>query len=82
MDRHSPQRITTVSRFFLDRPIIERNRIPERIDTIIRILIRYLIISNVILGIFTIFNLYLYPKYIYEAPPMTRDISTLYPNEI
>ncbi len=71
-----------VSRFFLDRPVIERNRIPERIDTIIRILIRYLIISNIVLGIFTIFNLYLYPKYLYEAPPMTRSTSTLYPNEI
>jgi len=71
-----------VSRFFLDRPIIEPNRIPERIDTIIRILIRYLIISNIILGIFTIFNLYIYPNHIYETPPMTRSTSTLYPNEI
>ena len=71
-----------VTRFFLDRPVIERNRIPERIDTIIRILIRYLIIFNIVLGIFTIFNLYLYPKYLYEAPPMTRSTSTLYPNEI
>ena len=71
-----------VSRFFLDRPIIEPNRIPERIDTIIRILIRYLIILNIVLGIFTLFNLYIYPNHIYEAPPMTRDTSTLYPNEI
>ena len=72
-----------VSRFFLDRPVIEPNRIPERIDTIIRILIRYLIIFNIVLGIFTLFNLYIYPKYIYEAPAMIIQRSTeLYPNEI
>ena len=66
-----------VSRFFLNRYVIERNRIPERIDKFFKVSIQYLIILNVILGIFTIFNLYLYPKYIYEAPPMTRSTSTL-----
>ena len=66
-----------------NRYVIERNRIPERIDTIFRISIKYLIIFNIILGIFTIFNLYIYPKYIYEAPPMIPQRSTeLYPNEI
>ena len=66
-----------------DRYVIERNRIPERIDTIFRISIKYLIILNIVLGIFTIFNLYIYPKYIYEAPPMIIQRSTeLYPNEI
>jgi len=72
-----------VTRFFLDRPVIEPNRIPERIDTIIRILIRYLIILNIVLGIFTVFNLYIYPNHIHEETPiMTRDTSQLYPNEI
>ena len=71
-----------VTRFFLDRPVIERNRIPERIDRFFKVSIQYLIILNIILGIFTIFNLYIYPNHIYEAPPMTRSTSTLYPNEI
>ena len=71
-----------VTRFFLDRPIIERNRIPERIDRFFKVSIQYLIILNLVLGIFTIFNLYIYPNHIYEAPPMTRSTSTLYPNEI
>ena len=66
-----------------NRYVIERNRIPERIDTIFRISIKYLIIFNIVLGIFTIFNLYIYPKYIYEAPPMIIQRSNeLYPNEI
>ena len=71
-----------VTRFFLDRPVIERNRIPERIDRFFKVSIQYLIILNLVLGIFTIFNLYIYPNHIYEAPPMTRSTSTLYPNEI
>ena len=71
-----------VTRFFLDRPVIERNRIPERIDRFFKVSIQYLIILNIILGIFTIFNLYIYPNHIYESPPMTRSTSTLYPNEI
>ena len=72
-----------VSRFFLNRYVIERNRIPERIDKFFKVSIQYLIIINVVLGIFTVFNLYLYPKYIYEAPEMIIQRSTeLYPNEI
>jgi len=66
-----------------NRYVIERNRTPERIDRFFRISIRYLIISNIVLGIFTVFNLYIYPKYIYEAPPMIiQRSSELYPNEI
>ena len=66
-----------------DRYVIERNRTPERIDKFFKVSIRYLIISNIVLGIFTIFNLYIYPKYIYEAPPTIIQRSTeLYPNEI
>jgi len=83
MDRHNPQRITTVSRFFLDRPIIEPNRTPERIDRFLKVSTRYLIVLNIVLGIFTLFNLYIYPKYIYEAPAMIiQRSSELYPNEI
>ena len=66
-----------------DRYVIERNRIPERIDRFFKVSIRYLIVLNIVLGIFTIFNLYIYPKYLYEAPSMIIQRSTeLYPNEI
>ena len=66
-----------------NRYVIERNRTPERIDKFFKVSIRYLIISNLVLGLFTVFNLYLYPKYIHEDTPMTsKRISELYPNEI
>ena len=66
-----------------DRYVIERNRIPERIDKFFKVSIRYLIISNIVLGLFTVFNLYIYPKYLYEHTPTIIQRSTeLYPNEI
>ena len=71
--------------FFMNpnRYVIERNRTPERIDTIIRISIRYLIVLNIVLGIFTVFNLYIYPKYLYEeTPEILRDISTIQTDEV
>jgi len=75
-----PRRPNLILRdFFLH----EQRRIAEQqIRSFFRISIQYLIISNIVLGIFTIFNLYIYPNHIYEAPPMTRSTSTLYPNEI
>ena len=66
-----------------DRYVIERNRIPERIDRFFKVSIQYLIVLNIVLGIFTIFNLYIYPKYIYEHTPTTlRDISTIQTDEV
>ena len=66
-----------------DRYVIERNRIPERIDKFFKVSIQYLIVLNIVLGIFTIFNLYIYPKYIYEQTPTTlRDISTIQTDEV
>ena len=66
-----------------DRYVIERNRIPERIDRFFKVSIQYLIVLNIVLGLFTVFNLYLYPKYIHEDTPTTsKRISELYPNEI
>ena len=66
----------------LNRPVIERNRISERIDRFFKVSIQYLIISNIVLGLFTIFNLYIYPKYIYEREPIIQRSNELYPNEI
>ena len=66
-----------------DRYVIERNRIPERIDRFFKVSIRYLIVLNIVLGIFTIFNLHIYPKYLYEeTPEILRDTSTILTNEV
>ena len=54
------------------------NDIPERIDTFIRRLTWILIVLNVLIGVPTIYDIYFYE----ETPIMTRDTSTLYPNEI
>ena len=57
--------------------------IPERIDRFFKVSIRYLIVLNIVLGIFTIFNLHIYPKYLYEqTPEIKRDISTILTNEV
>jgi len=66
-----------------DRYVIERNRIPERIDKFFKVSIQYLIVLNIVLGLFTVFNLYIYPNYIYEhTPTILRDTSTIPTNEI
>jgi len=66
-----------------NRYVIERNRTPERIDKFFKVSIQYLIVLNIVLGLFTVFNLYLYPKYIHEDTPIiSKRISELYPNEI
>ena len=66
-----------------DRYVIERNRIPERIDKFFKVSIQYLIVLNIVLGLFTVFNLYIYPKYLYEqTPTILRDTSTIMTNEI
>jgi hypothetical protein len=66
-----------------DRYVIERNRIPERIDKFFKVSIRYLIILNIVLGLFTIFNLYIYPEYLYEeTPEVYRDTSIIPTNEV
>jgi hypothetical protein len=66
-----------------DRYVIERNRIPERIDKFFKVSIQYLIVLNIVLGLFTVFNLYIYPKYLYEQPQtILRDTSTIPTNEV
>jgi hypothetical protein len=66
-----------------DRYVIERNRIPERIDRFFKYTIRILIVLNIVLGGFTIFNIHIYPKYIYEhTPTILRDTSTILTDEV
>ena len=46
---------------------------------------RWLIVVNIVVGIFTVFNIYIYPRYIYEAPkpvPVSEPIDQLLPYEV
>jgi hypothetical protein len=52
--------------------------IPERIDTFIRRLIWTLIVLNVLIGVPTIYDMYLYE----ETPTILRDTSTITTNEV
>ena len=68
-----------------DPYVIAINRTPQRIDAMFRFTIRWLVIVNIILGTFTLFNLYIYPRYIYQAPVPTLSsppVATLHPHEI
>ena len=78
MDPRRPN--LTLRDFFLH----EQRMVAEaQIDSFFKHAIRYLIVLNVILGSFTVFNLYLYPNYIYEKEPVIQQRSNeLYPNEV
>ena len=68
-----------------DPYVIAINRTPQRIDAMFRFTIRWLVIVNIILGVFTLVNLYIYPRYIYEAPvPILSSphVTTLHPYEV
>ena len=52
----------------LDRPFIRNTNWADNLDAWIRRGTRWLIIANIVLGIFTLFNIYIYPEHIYEAP--------------
>ena len=69
----------------LDRPFITRDPTAEHTDALIRFTIRWLVIANIVLAIFTVFNLYIYPEHIYERPePVLHSphVDTLHPYEI
>ena len=52
--------------------------IPERIDTFIKRLIWTLIVLNILIGIPTIYDIYLYE----QTPTTLRDISTIQTDEV
>ena len=54
------------------------NDIPERIDLFLKRLLWTLIVLNVLIGIPTIYDIYLYE----ETPKILRDTSTIPTNEI
>ena len=78
MDPRRPN--LTLRDFFLH----EQRMVAEaQIDSFFKHAIRYLIVLNVILGSFTVFNLYIYPNYIYDdTPEVYRDISTIPTSEV
>ena len=48
-------------------------------------MIRWLVIANIVLGTFTLFNLYIYPEHIYERPEpvlSSPHVDTLHPYEV
>ena len=63
---------------------ISRHTDPD-VAHLFRRMIRWLIIVNIIVGTFTVFNLVIYPRYIYEAPEPIRvsePVDQLWPNEV
>ena len=69
----------------LDRPFISRDRTPEIIDRFMRRATRWLIVMNIVLAIFTLFNIYIYPEHIYQAPGpvlISEPTDQLWPNEV
>ena len=68
-----------------DPYVIAINRRPQHIDAFFQFMTRWLIMANIVLGTFTVFNLYIYLKYIYEAPVPTLHsphVDTLHPHEV
>ena len=60
-------------------------QIDPEVTTLFRRMIKWLIIVNIILGTFTLVNLYIYPRYIYEAPEpvlSSPHVDTLHPYEV
>ena len=77
---HTPKQVV-----MRDPYVIAINRTPQRIDAVFRFMIRWLIVANIVLAIFTVFNIYIYPKYIYEAPEPIRvsePVDQLLPYEV
>ena len=59
--------------------------IDPEVTALFRRMIRRLVIVNIIVGTFTLFNLYIYPRYIYEAPEpilYSRPVNQLHPHEV
>ena len=60
-------------------------QIDPEVTTLFRRMIKWLIIVNIILGTFTLFNLYIYPEHIYERPDpilYSRPANQLHPYEV
>ena len=68
-----------------DRPFIRNTNWTDGLDAWMRRGTRWLIVMNIVLGVFTVFNIYIYPKYIYERPEPIRvsePVDQLLPYEV
>ena len=68
-----------------DPHVIAVNRTPQRIDAFFRFTMRWLVIVNIVVGTFTLFNLYIDPEHIWERPEpvlSSPHVTTLHPHEI
>ena len=69
----------------LDRPFIRNHNWTDGLDVWMRRSTRWLIVMNIVLGLFTIFNIYIYPEHIYERPEpvlISEPVDQLSPYEV
>ena len=66
----------------LDRPFIRHDRWTDRLDAWMSKSLRWLIIVNIVLGVFTLFNIYIYPEHIYQPTPVSEPVDQMHPHEI
>ena len=69
----------------LDRPFIRNHNWCDHLEAWMRKGLRWLIVVNIVLAIFTVFNIYIYPEHIYEAPEPIRvsePVDQLLPYEV
>ena len=69
----------------LHRPFIRNTNWADNLDAWMRRGTRWLIVVNIVLGIFTLFNIYIYPEHIYQAPRpvlISEPIDQLLPYEV
>jgi len=60
-------------------------QIDPEVTALFRRMIRWLVIANIVLGTFTLFNLYIYPEHIYERPDpilYSKPANQLHPHEV
>ena len=60
-------------------------QIDPHVAAFFKFIMKWLIIANVVLGTFTVFNLYIYPEHIHERPEpvlSSPHVDTLHPHEV
>ena len=60
-------------------------QIDPEVTALFRRMIRWLVIANMVLGTFTLVNLYIYPEHIWERPEpilSSPHVTTLHPYEV
>jgi len=57
-------------------------QIDPHVAAFFKFIMKWLIIANIVLGVFTLFNLVIYPKYIHEPVLSSPHVDTLHPHEV